>query len=72
MEEPTPRISRRRRWIKRVLGLLCGLVVALALVWLFLPTPARPLVDITSIEDLRVRFNEDRGRARIVLLVSPT
>jgi hypothetical protein len=58
--------------IKVILGLLCGLVVALGLVWLLLPTPARPLVDITSIEDLRTRFNEDRGAPRIVLLVSPT
>jgi ferric-dicitrate binding protein FerR (iron transport regulator) len=72
MDDPTPRTPRRRRWIKVILGLLGGGALALALVWFFLPTPAAPLVDITSIEDLRTRFNEDRGRARIVLLVSPT
>jgi hypothetical protein len=72
MGETTPSAPRRRRWTKVVLGLLCGLVVALGLVWLLLPTPATPLVDITSIEDLQARFNEDRGAPRIVLLVSPT
>jgi hypothetical protein len=72
MEEPTPRAPRRRRWIKVILGLLGAGALALALVWLFLPTPAAALVDLMSIEDLRTRFNEDRGRARIVLLVSPT
>lgn len=51
MSERTPSAPRRRRLIKVILGLLCGLVVALGLVWLLLPTPARPLVDITSIED---------------------
>jgi hypothetical protein len=29
-------------------------------------------VDLDSIEELRTRFNADRGQARLVLLLSPT
>jgi hypothetical protein len=31
-----------------------------------------PLVDIQNIETLRSRFNQDAGKARLILLLSPT
>lgn len=31
-----------------------------------------PLMDIENIETLRLRFNEDIGKTRLILLVSPT
>jgi hypothetical protein len=34
--------------------------------------PAKALADMNSINDLRVRFNEDIGSPRLVLLLSPT
>ncbi|HEY6712625.1 MAG TPA: hypothetical protein VI055_10175 [Rubrobacter sp.] len=34
--------------------------------------PAKALVDIGSMDDLRGRFNEDAGSPRLVLLLSPT
>jgi hypothetical protein len=34
--------------------------------------PARALADMNSMDDLRVRFNEDAGSPRLVLLLSPT
>ena len=30
------------------------------------------LTDLTSVEQLRTRFNEDRGAPRLILLLSPT
>lgn len=30
------------------------------------------LTDLTSVEELSARFNEDRGEPRLVLLLSPT
>ncbi len=41
------------------------------------PTPdstgqSGALVDITDVEDLRVRFSKDAGSVRLVLLLSPT
>jgi len=32
----------------------------------------RPLEDVRGIDDLRARFQADAGKARLVLLVSPT
>ena len=43
---------------------LAGLVVA--------GVGASALVELRTIEDLRSRFNADRGNTRLVLLVSPT
>jgi hypothetical protein len=34
-------------------------------------TPA-PVQDLTSIDELRAQFERDAGRARLVLLLSPT
>jgi hypothetical protein len=34
--------------------------------------PAKALADISSMDDLRGRFNEDAGSPRLVLLLSPT
>ena len=31
-----------------------------------------PLTDIQNIETLRAQFNQDAGKARLILLVSPT
>jgi hypothetical protein len=30
------------------------------------------LSDLTSVDELKTRFNDDRGEARLVLLLSPT
>ena len=35
-------------------------------------TAAAGLVELRDVADLQARFNEDRGKTRIVLLVSPT
>lgn len=38
------------------------------------PSPAREatLSDITSVDELRARFNADEGKPRLLLLLSPT
>jgi hypothetical protein len=60
-----------------VVALLGG---AVALVQFFLgpiggyrcDEPAKALAEMNSMDDLRVRFNEDIGSPRLVLLLSPT
>ena len=32
----------------------------------------KPLTDIQSIETLRTQFNQDAGKTRLIILVSPT
>ena len=34
--------------------------------------PAKTLVDMNSMDDLRARFNEDADSPRLILLLSPT
>jgi hypothetical protein len=37
------------------------------------PVPGQaPLEDVDSIDELRAHFNEDAGRTRLILLLSPT
>ncbi len=36
------------------------------------PGPTAALTDLTSLDDLRARFNADAGKPRLILLVSPT
>jgi hypothetical protein len=37
------------------------------------PAPAEPtLTDLTSVDQLRERFNADRGVPRLIVLVAPT
>ena len=37
-----------------------------------LTAPAATLVELRSLGELRTAFNSDRGKTRIILLVSPT
>ena len=74
------RASRLIRWgaTAAVVGAL--LVGAVALVQFFLgpiggyrcDEPAKSLVDMRSMDDLRARFNAGIGSPRLVLLLSPT
>ena len=36
------------------------------------PRPSTGLQDLGDMQDLRTRFNQETGRARLILLVSPT
>lgn len=36
------------------------------------PSQGATLIDVTSVDDLRTRFNADIGQPRLVLLLSPT
>lgn len=36
------------------------------------PAPNQALTDLHNIEELKVRFNQDRGITRLMLLISPT
>jgi hypothetical protein len=36
------------------------------------PPPNTPLTELSSVEELKIRFNQDRGMPRLMLLISPT
>jgi hypothetical protein len=62
---------------KRKLLVLAALLMAMLLV-IYVPSQTQPvpkgepLVDIQSIETLRTQFNQDAGKTRLILLLSPT
>jgi hypothetical protein len=72
--------SKLIRWGATAAVVVALLGGAVALVQFFLgpiggyrcDEPAKALADMNSIDDLRVRFNEDIGSPRLVLLLSPT
>jgi hypothetical protein len=71
MDEQREKPRRLRRRTKILLG-IAGVVAATVVALLLVPAPNAPLVDIASVDDLKSRFNEDRGKPRVLLLVSPT
>lgn len=72
-----PRSNRVRTWIA-----LFGLLAAPVLVFTACASSGRPNTQTTprtdkvevlgGVADLRERFNEDSGKVRLVLLISPT
>ena len=53
--------------------LLAGIVLATYWETQLRPAPEdTPLVEIKHINDLRAQFNQDAGKTRIILLLSPT
>ncbi len=72
--------SRLIRWGATAAVVVALLGGAVALVQFFLgpiggyrcEEPAKALADMNSMDDLRVRFNDDAGSPRLVLLLSPT
>ena len=61
--------NRKVRW----LIIAAILVVAFVVTFISLyPAPATPLVDLKTVDELRERFNRDKGSPRLILLLSPT
>lgn len=53
-------------------ALACLLLVALSAAATLRPAAAPRLEDLHSIGELKTLFNQDAGRVRLILLVSPT
>ena len=54
--------------------LLLGLAVFVGVTFVrdYFPSSAQQAVYSTDVKDLRERFNRDRGKVRLLLLLSPT
>jgi len=69
--------TRIARWLVPALLMLvvagCGHADALSLPWQrSAPPPGLSLTDIHDVGDLQHTFNQDAGKPRLILLVSPT
>ncbi len=65
-------LQGRAIWFGIVLLVTAGLLVASREIFREPAPPGIALADLTSLDQLQTRFNEDRGVARLVLIVSPT
>lgn len=61
--------NRKVRWLIIAAILLVAFVVTFISLY---PAPATPLVDLKTVDELRERFNRDKGSPRLILLLSPT
>lgn len=66
------------RFLSKSAILILAILLAGILLAIYFETRPRlapgqaPLADISSIETLRTQFNQDAGKTRLIILVSPT
>jgi hypothetical protein len=60
------------RWRLLILAVVIGAAFIAALIGSLKPDSRVVLTDLNSVEELRARFNQDKGTPRLLLLLSPT
>lgn len=60
------------RWKWLAIALVVVAAICAGAIGYFKPNPDLPLTDLNSVEQLRARFNQDKGTPRLLLLLSPT
>jgi hypothetical protein len=62
--------NSRWRWL--ILGVVIVAAIIAGFIGSFKPDSNVVLADLPSVDELRLRFNQDKGRPRLLLLLSPT
>jgi hypothetical protein len=62
--------NSRWRWL--ILAVVIVAAIIAAVIGSLKPDSNVILTDLSSIEELRTRFNQDKGTPRLLLLLSPT
>jgi hypothetical protein len=60
------------RWRWFILAVVIVAAIIAGFIGSFKPDSNIVLTDLNSVEELRVRFNQDKERPRLLLLLSPT
>ena len=63
---------RNSRWRWIIIGVVGVATVIAVFIGSLKPDAKVALTDISDIEQLRARFNQDKGSPRVLLLLSPT
>ena len=64
--------AKRIRKMLVALSIALGLVVTLSVSYMLWKRSQSRLIELHTVDELRERFNQDRGKPRLVLLLSPT
>jgi hypothetical protein len=65
-------ILQNSRWRWLILAVVIVAAIVAGVIGSFKPDSNVILTDLNSIEELRARFNQDKGTPRLLLLLSPT
>ena len=65
-------MSRNSRWKWPIIAVVLVATVVAVFIGSLKPAANVALTDISDIEQLRARFNQDKGTPRLLLLLSPT
>lgn len=65
-------MSRNSRWKWPIIAVVFVATIIAVFIGSLRPAANVALTDISDIEQLRARFNQDKGTPRLLLLLSPT
>jgi hypothetical protein len=60
------------RWKWLIIAVVAVAAIIAAVIGAYRPNPSVTLNDLSNIEELSARFNQDKGSPRLLLLLSPT
>ena len=72
MKAPPTRAMKNPRWKWLVIATVIAAAIIAGVIGSLKPDSNVTLTDLNNIEDLRARFNQDKGTPRLLLLLSPT